>query len=38
MGDYIKLFHNSRRRHSSLAMRTPTEYEYDHYKTINPAA
>jgi len=27
MADYIENFHNSRRRHSSLAMLTPTEYE-----------
>ena len=38
ISDYIELFHNSRRRHSSLAMLTPTEFEQDHYKTINPAA
>jgi len=25
--DYIELFHNTRRRHSSLGMLTPTEYE-----------
>jgi putative transposase len=28
--DYIELFHNSRRRHSSLNMLTPTEYEVRH--------
>ncbi len=27
MADYIENFHNTRRRHSSLAMLTPTEYE-----------
>ena len=36
--DHIELFHNTRRRHSSLAMLTPTEFEEDHYNTINPAA
>jgi transposase InsO family protein len=25
--DYIEIFHNRRRRHSSLGMRTPIEYE-----------
>ena len=25
--DYIEDFHNTRRRHSSLAMRSPVEYE-----------
>jgi putative transposase len=32
--DYIELFHNARRRHSSLNMLTPTEYE-DQYQQIN---
>jgi transposase InsO family protein len=27
MADYIENFHNTRRRHSSLDMLTPTEYE-----------
>jgi transposase InsO family protein len=27
MADYMENFHNSRRRHSSLAMLTPTEHE-----------
>ena len=27
MADYIDNFHNTRRRHSSLAILTPTEYE-----------
>jgi transposase InsO family protein len=36
--DHIELFHNTRRRHSSLAMHTPTEFEEDHYNTLNPAA
>jgi putative transposase len=25
--EYIEIFHNGRRRHSSLGMRTPIEYE-----------
>jgi transposase InsO family protein len=25
--EYIEIFHNRRRRHSSLGMRTPIEYE-----------
>jgi transposase InsO family protein len=35
--DYIELFHNTRRRHSSLAMHTPQEYEQEHHTTINAA-
>lgn len=35
--DYIELFHNTRRRHSSLGMLTPTEYETLH-ATTNQAA
>jgi transposase InsO family protein len=35
--DYIELFHNTRRRHSSLAMLTPTEYEHLHHTTTNAA-
>jgi Integrase core domain len=31
--DHIELFHNTRRRHSSLAMLTPTEYEHLHTTT-----
>jgi transposase InsO family protein len=31
--DYIKLFHNTRRRHSALGMLSPTEYEYLHNAT-----
>ncbi len=27
MADYIENFHNTKRRYSSLAMLTPTEYE-----------
>jgi transposase InsO family protein len=30
MADYIDSFHNNRRRHSSLDMLTPTEYEQLH--------
>lgn len=33
--DYIELFHNTRRRHSSLNMLTPTEYEELHQHPIN---
>jgi hypothetical protein len=29
--DHIELFHNTRRRHSSLDMLTPTEYEHLHH-------
>lgn len=35
--DYIELFHNTRRRHSSLGMLTPTEYETLHTPTHNAA-
>jgi putative transposase len=35
--DHIELFHNTRRRHSSLAMITPTEYEHRHLHTHNAA-
>ena len=35
--DYIELFHNTRRRHSSLATLTPTEYEHLHHTTTNAA-
>jgi putative transposase len=31
--DHIELFHNTRRRHSSLAMLTPTEHEHLHTTT-----
>jgi len=30
MADYIDSFHNDKRRHSSLDMLTPTEYEQLH--------
>jgi transposase InsO family protein len=35
--DHIELFHNTRRRHSSLGMLTPAEYERRHLHTINAA-
>jgi len=35
--DYIETFHNTRRRHSSLDMLTPTEYEQRHLHTVNAA-
>jgi transposase InsO family protein len=35
--DYIELFHNTRRRHSSLGMLTPTEYETLQTPTHNAA-
>jgi putative transposase len=35
--DYIELWHNTRRRHSTLGMLTPTEYE-NIYITNNQAA
>ena len=28
--EYLEIFHNRRRRHSSLGMRTPIEYELLH--------
>lgn len=31
--DYIETWHNTRRRHSSLNMLTPTEYEINHHTT-----
>jgi hypothetical protein len=34
--DYIELFHNTRRRHSTLGMLTPTEYEKLHSLTHPP--
>ncbi len=35
--DYIELFHNARRRHSALAMLTPTEYEERYFQTRDAA-
>jgi transposase InsO family protein len=35
--DYIEAFHNTRRRHSSLQMLTPSEYEHRHLHTHNAA-
>jgi putative transposase len=35
--DYSELFHNTRRRHSSLNMFTPTEYEDLHLHTVHAA-
>ena len=35
--EYIEIFHNRRRRHSALEMRTPIEYEMLH-QTHQPAA
>ncbi len=34
MVDYIDSFHNEKRRHSSLDMLTPTEYETKHAPTL----
>lgn len=31
--DYLEIFHNRQRRHSSLEMHTPIEYERIHYQT-----
>jgi len=30
--DYLEIFHNRQRRHSSLEMHTPIEYERIHYQ------
>ncbi|UUY05143.1 IS3 family transposase [Svornostia abyssi] len=35
--DYIELWHNTRRRHSALGMKTPTEYETHHHTTTTAA-
>jgi len=32
--EYIEIFHNRRRRHSSLGMRTPIEYELLNSKAV----
>jgi len=34
--EYLEIFHNRQRRHSSLGMRTPNEYERIHHD--NPLA
>jgi len=34
MADYIGNFHNTRRRHSSLDMLTPTEYETTNHNQL----
>jgi putative transposase len=36
--EYIEVFHNRRRRHSALAMRTPIEYELINNQTTPAAA
>jgi transposase InsO family protein len=36
--DYIELFHNTTRRHSSLNMLTPTEFEDQYQQIINGQA
>jgi putative transposase len=33
MFDYVEVFHNRRRRHSSIGMLTPIEYERNYHKT-----
>ena len=35
--EYIEIFHNRQRRHSSLEMRTPIEYEIIHHNNPMPA-
>ena len=36
--EYLEIFHNRRRRHTSLNMLTPIEYENNHYHnpTVTP--
>ena len=36
--EYIEIFHNRRRRHSALGMRTPIEYELINNNTTTPVA
>jgi putative transposase len=36
--EYIEVFHNRRRRHSSLGMLTPIEFESNNIKTTTQAA
>jgi transposase InsO family protein len=35
--EYLEIFHNRRRRHSSLGMLTPTEYELQ-LRAVEPVA
>ena len=35
--EYLEVFQNRRRRHSSLGMLTPTEYEERYFRTHNAA-
>jgi transposase InsO family protein len=35
--DYLEIFHNRQRRHSSLGMLTPNEYEMLHPTTLSAA-
>ena len=35
--EYLEIFHNRQRRHSSIGMRTPIEYERIHYDNPTPA-
>lgn len=37
MFEYLEVFHNRRRRHSSLGMLTPTEYETLHHNQLTAA-
>ncbi len=31
--EYLEIFHNRHRRHTAIDMRTPIEYETNHYNT-----
>jgi transposase InsO family protein len=35
--EYLEIFHNRQRRHSSLGMLTPVEYEVQHQRTTTAA-
>ncbi len=35
--EYLELFHNKKRRHSSLGMLTPVEYEIQHQQQLQAA-
>ena len=37
MFEYLEIFHNRQRRHSSLGMRTPIEYETIHHNNQTAA-